>query len=100
MAKKKWRANSNVPWDERSFFQRFGWPLVAVVVVAGLASFAWYRYSNAEYKYGDNGYQEGQEMSKCIQDRTRQSADNDMTDAAASACVRQQDSGEDKNLGP
>jgi hypothetical protein len=100
MAKKKWRANSNAQWDDRTPFQRFRWPVLAAVVVAGLASFAWYRYSVSGYKYGDNGYQEGQAMSKCIQDRTRQDANDDATAMAAADCVQQEDNAVDKNDAP
>ena len=99
MARKKWRANSNVKWDDRTFFQRFRWPILAVVVIAGVASFAWYRYSVSAFKYGDNGYQEEKAMTQCIQDRTRHAADAGTTDDAATACVRQDDGNYDHKLG-
>ena len=99
MARKKWRANSNVKWDDRTFFQRFRWPILAVAVIAGLASFALYRYSVSDFKYGDNGSQEEKAMTNCIQDRTRHAADAGITDDAATACVRQDDSTDDRKLG-
>jgi hypothetical protein len=100
MAKKKWRANSKTEWDDRTPFQRFRWPVLAAVVVASLASLAWYRYENSGFKYGDNGYQEGAAMSNCIQDHTRQAANDDTTADAATACVQQEDNSADKNPAP
>src|ERR1044071_10064707 len=91
MAKKKWRANSKVEWDDRTPFQRWRWPVLGAVALAGLASFAWYRYENSDFKYGDNGYQEGQALSNLIQDRTRQAANDDTAAAAASDCVQQEE---------
>jgi hypothetical protein len=86
---KKWKANSNAKWDDRSLFQRFRWPLLALVVIGGLASLAWYRYTVSDYKYGDNGSVEEKAMSKCIQDNTRHDANDDTTADAATACVHQ-----------
>lgn len=100
MAKKKWRAKSDASWDERTLFQRLRWPVLAAVVVAGMAGFVWYRYSISEYKYGDNATDYERAVSKCIQDRTRHASDADNTAVAASDCVQQDDSGVDKNLGP
>jgi hypothetical protein len=100
MAKKKWRAHSSAQWDDRTPFQRFRWPVLAAVVVAGLASIAWYRYSISDYKYGDNATDYEREVTKCIQDRTRHAADDDNTAVAATDCVEQDDNGMDKNLAP
>jgi hypothetical protein len=100
MARKKWRANSKTEWDDRTSFQRWRWPVLAAVTVASLAGLALYRYENSTFKYGDNGYQEGQAMSNCIQDRTRQAANDDTAADAATACVQQEDNNTDKNLAP
>jgi len=100
MARKKWRANSNVAWDDRSLFQRWRWPVLGAVVLASLAGFAWHRYENAGFKYGDNGYEEGAAMSNCIQDHTRQDSNDDTTATAATGCVDQEDNAVDKNDAP
>ena len=97
MANKRWRANSKTKWDDRTPFQRWRWPVLAAVA---LASLAWYRYENSGFRYGDNGYQEGAAMSKCIQDRTRQDSNDDTTAAAAADCLQQEDNGADRNQAP
>src|SRR5690349_8241939 len=97
---KKWRANSKTEWDDRTPFQRWRWPVVGAVALAGLASLAWYRYENSGFRYGDNGYQEGAAMSDCIQDHTRQDSNDDTTATAATGCVQQQDTSADRNPAP
>src|SRR5258708_3513104 len=98
MARRKWNANSNVAWDDRTFLRRYRL-LIGMAVFLGIARGPLYcRYINSDaYKYGINATEKEREISACVGDRSRVSGDAAAAEHATAACVDAMDSDRDKD---
>ena len=97
MARRKWNANSNVAWDDRTFLQRYWLPVGIALFLAIAAGTLYYRYINSDaYKYGINATEKEREISACVGDRSRASGDAAAAEHTTAACVDAVDSDRDK----
>ena len=97
MPRRKWNANSNVEWDDRTFLRRYRLPIGMAVFLAIAGGTLYYRYINSDaYKYGINVTETQRAISDCVDDRTRVAGDDAATERAAAACVDAVNSDRDK----
>jgi hypothetical protein len=88
MARRKWNANSNVAWDDRTFLRRYGLLIGIAVFLAIAGGTLYYRYINSDaYKYGINATEKEREISACVDDRSRAPGDEAAAEHATAACV-------------
>jgi hypothetical protein len=97
MARRKWNANSNVAWDDRTFLRRYGLPVGIAVFLAVAGGTLYYRYINSNaYKYGLNATETQRAISDCY-NRTQVAGNAAAAENATAACVDAVDSDRDKD---
>jgi hypothetical protein len=94
MGKRRWKANSNVKTDDRSFLKRYRLPIALATVIAAVIGVFFYRYINSDHQYGDATTDYERAMAQCIQDHTRAAGDDSSADEAAAACVQETPGGQ------
>jgi len=98
MARRKWNANSNVAWDDRTFLRRYRLLIGIALFLAMAGGTLYYRYINSDvYKYGLNVTETQRAISDCVDDRTQVAGDDAAARNAAAACVTAVDSERDKD---